>query len=168
MDRQHVDARGRCGLDCVTDRVRYIVVFEIQKYFGSRGTHFLNYLRSRRSEKLIADLEKADGSSDCFEEFAGGLRRRNIQWNDYFILCSGRTLHGLTMHEDLESSKDQSNPGDSRRAADGFHELATWMLPVGLYDSIEIEPASFAILPIERAGARRGSFELGQPGCRPL
>jgi 4-diphosphocytidyl-2-C-methyl-D-erythritol kinase len=24
---------------------------------------------------------------------------------------------------------------------DGFHELATWMLPVGLYDSIEIEPA---------------------------
>src|ERR1700739_3914307 len=26
---------------------------------------------------------------------------------------------------------------------DGFHELATWMLPVGLYDSIEIEPADF-------------------------
>jgi 4-diphosphocytidyl-2-C-methyl-D-erythritol kinase len=25
---------------------------------------------------------------------------------------------------------------------DGFHELATWMLPVGLYDSIEIEEAS--------------------------
>jgi 4-diphosphocytidyl-2-C-methyl-D-erythritol kinase len=25
---------------------------------------------------------------------------------------------------------------------DGFHELATWMLPVGLYDSIEIEPAA--------------------------
>jgi len=25
---------------------------------------------------------------------------------------------------------------------DGFHELATWMLPVGLYDSIEIERAS--------------------------
>jgi 4-diphosphocytidyl-2-C-methyl-D-erythritol kinase len=25
---------------------------------------------------------------------------------------------------------------------DGFHELATWMLPVGLYDSIEIECAS--------------------------
>jgi 4-diphosphocytidyl-2-C-methyl-D-erythritol kinase len=25
---------------------------------------------------------------------------------------------------------------------DGFHELATWMLPVGLYDSIEIEAAS--------------------------
>jgi 4-diphosphocytidyl-2-C-methyl-D-erythritol kinase len=27
------------------------------------------------------------------------------------------------------------------RRADGFHELATWMLPVGLYDSVEIEPA---------------------------
>jgi 4-diphosphocytidyl-2-C-methyl-D-erythritol kinase len=26
---------------------------------------------------------------------------------------------------------------------DGFHELATWMLPVGLYDSIEIEPAAW-------------------------
>jgi 4-diphosphocytidyl-2-C-methyl-D-erythritol kinase len=25
---------------------------------------------------------------------------------------------------------------------DGFHELVTWMLPVGLYDSIEIEPAA--------------------------
>jgi 4-diphosphocytidyl-2-C-methyl-D-erythritol kinase len=25
------------------------------------------------------------------------------------------------------------------KRADGFHELATWMLPVGLYDSIEIE-----------------------------
>ena len=25
---------------------------------------------------------------------------------------------------------------------DGFHELATWMLPVGLYDALEIEPAS--------------------------
>src|SRR5277367_3530684 len=29
------------------------------------------------------------------------------------------------------------------RRPDGFHELATWMLPVGLYDSIEIEPAAF-------------------------
>jgi 4-diphosphocytidyl-2-C-methyl-D-erythritol kinase len=28
------------------------------------------------------------------------------------------------------------------RRPDGFHELATWMLPVGLCDSIEIEPAS--------------------------
>jgi 4-diphosphocytidyl-2-C-methyl-D-erythritol kinase len=28
------------------------------------------------------------------------------------------------------------------RRSDGFHELATWMLPVGLYDSIEIEPAA--------------------------
>jgi 4-diphosphocytidyl-2-C-methyl-D-erythritol kinase len=28
------------------------------------------------------------------------------------------------------------------RRRDGFHELATWMLPVGLYDSIEIECAS--------------------------
>jgi 4-diphosphocytidyl-2-C-methyl-D-erythritol kinase len=27
------------------------------------------------------------------------------------------------------------------KRSDGFHELATWMLPVGLYDSIEIEPA---------------------------
>jgi 4-diphosphocytidyl-2-C-methyl-D-erythritol kinase len=27
---------------------------------------------------------------------------------------------------------------------DGFHELATWMLPVGLYDSIEIEPAALS------------------------
>jgi 4-diphosphocytidyl-2-C-methyl-D-erythritol kinase len=27
------------------------------------------------------------------------------------------------------------------KRADGFHELATWMLPVGLYDSVEIEPA---------------------------
>jgi 4-diphosphocytidyl-2-C-methyl-D-erythritol kinase len=25
---------------------------------------------------------------------------------------------------------------------DGFHELATWMIPVGLFDTIEIEPAS--------------------------
>jgi 4-diphosphocytidyl-2-C-methyl-D-erythritol kinase len=25
---------------------------------------------------------------------------------------------------------------------DGFHELATWMLPVGLYDALEIEPGS--------------------------
>src|ERR1700739_2258032 len=25
---------------------------------------------------------------------------------------------------------------------DGFHELATWMLPVGLYDTLEIESAS--------------------------
>jgi 4-diphosphocytidyl-2-C-methyl-D-erythritol kinase len=28
------------------------------------------------------------------------------------------------------------------RRPDGFHELASWMLPVGLYDSIEIERAS--------------------------
>jgi 4-diphosphocytidyl-2-C-methyl-D-erythritol kinase len=28
-----------------------------------------------------------------------------------------------------------------RRRPDGFHELATWMLPVGLYDSLEIEEA---------------------------
>ncbi|HSZ76379.1 MAG TPA: 4-(cytidine 5'-diphospho)-2-C-methyl-D-erythritol kinase [Chthoniobacterales bacterium] len=28
------------------------------------------------------------------------------------------------------------------KRSDGFHELATWMLPVGLYDSIEIEEAS--------------------------
>lgn len=27
------------------------------------------------------------------------------------------------------------------KRADGFHELATWMLPVGLYDLLEIEPA---------------------------
>jgi 4-diphosphocytidyl-2-C-methyl-D-erythritol kinase len=27
------------------------------------------------------------------------------------------------------------------KRSDGFHELATWMLPVGLYDTIEIEPA---------------------------
>jgi 4-diphosphocytidyl-2-C-methyl-D-erythritol kinase len=27
---------------------------------------------------------------------------------------------------------------------DGFHELVTWMLPVGLYDSIEIEPAALS------------------------
>jgi 4-diphosphocytidyl-2-C-methyl-D-erythritol kinase len=27
---------------------------------------------------------------------------------------------------------------------DGFHELATWMLPVGLYDSLEIESASLS------------------------
>src|ERR1700739_780002 len=27
---------------------------------------------------------------------------------------------------------------------DGFHELATWMLPVGLYDSLEIEPDSLS------------------------
>jgi 4-diphosphocytidyl-2-C-methyl-D-erythritol kinase len=26
---------------------------------------------------------------------------------------------------------------------DGFHELATWMLPVGLYDTLEIEPANY-------------------------
>jgi 4-diphosphocytidyl-2-C-methyl-D-erythritol kinase len=30
------------------------------------------------------------------------------------------------------------------RRPDGFHELSTWMLPVGLYDSIEIEPAAFS------------------------
>jgi 4-diphosphocytidyl-2-C-methyl-D-erythritol kinase len=28
------------------------------------------------------------------------------------------------------------------RRPDGFHELATWMLPVGLYDSLKIEPAN--------------------------
>jgi 4-diphosphocytidyl-2-C-methyl-D-erythritol kinase len=28
------------------------------------------------------------------------------------------------------------------KRADGFHELATWMLPVGLYDLMEIEPAT--------------------------
>jgi 4-diphosphocytidyl-2-C-methyl-D-erythritol kinase len=28
------------------------------------------------------------------------------------------------------------------KRADGFHELNTWMLPVGLYDTLEIEPAS--------------------------
>jgi len=28
------------------------------------------------------------------------------------------------------------------RRSDGFHELATWILPIGLYDSLEIEPAS--------------------------
>src|ERR1700738_4781544 len=27
------------------------------------------------------------------------------------------------------------------RRRDGFHELATWMLPIGLYDSVEIERA---------------------------
>jgi 4-diphosphocytidyl-2-C-methyl-D-erythritol kinase len=30
------------------------------------------------------------------------------------------------------------------RRPDGFHELETWMLPVGLYDALEIEPASRA------------------------
>ncbi|HTD15664.1 MAG TPA: hypothetical protein VK673_10810, partial [Chthoniobacterales bacterium] len=28
------------------------------------------------------------------------------------------------------------------RRSDGFHELATWMLPVGLYDLLEIEHGS--------------------------
>ena len=39
---------------------------------------------------------------------------------------------------------------------DGFHELATWMLPIGLYDSIEIELANQPSFALERAGAERG------------
>src|ERR1700676_1728560 len=101
MDRQHVDIQQRSGLDSVTDRVWYIVEFEVQKYLGARGTHFFDNVRPRRGKKLIADLEKAHTSPDCFDQFAGALRRRNIQWNDYFIPRCDRTLHGMRLHEDL-------------------------------------------------------------------
>ena len=44
----------------------------------------------------------------------------------------------------FSAGQDQSDSGDSRKRPDGFHELATWMLPVGLYDSLEIESASLS------------------------
>jgi len=62
----------------VTDGIWDIVEFQVEKHLGPGGTHFPNDVRPRRGEKLIANLEKADSSPDCFDEFAGGLRRRNI------------------------------------------------------------------------------------------
>src|ERR1700731_2779433 len=42
------------------------------------------------------------------------------------------------------------------RRRDGFHELATWMLPIGLYDSVEIDRAGhqtfFSNLPELKGG----------------
>src|SRR5205085_11552886 len=84
----HGDAQPGSLDDGMGDRVRDVMVFEVQENFATRADNFAHDLRATGREKLTSDLEHADRIVKLFDELQRLLARTYIQDDDDLVMHS--------------------------------------------------------------------------------
>jgi 4-diphosphocytidyl-2-C-methyl-D-erythritol kinase len=138
MDGGHRDTEGARRGHGFGHCVRDIVKFQVQENPETPVQRLPHNRRTRRREKAQADLHPHHLPLECIHQARGIVRGWHVQCHDDFLV--GVAGHPDRIHpvQAAAHAKINLNLRVLGRRPDGYHEVETLMVPVGLHDEVGI------------------------------
>src|SRR5690349_11752309 len=141
MDGKHADSKLRRLGHCRPNRVRNVVILQVEEYAPSRSHQIPHYLGSFGRVKLHADLVDEGRIADRRHDLLGGGRAGSVERNDELLARIARMklitsmAHAIARDAVGQCSRHPANSTVFTEVAlqgDGYRRPSgSWMLPGG-------------------------------------
>lgn len=140
MDRAQIDPPSAGGPDRRCHGVRDIVKFQIEENFGPAALDGLDRRRPGGSEQLEPDFVKSGPPIQLPDQLSGLAQRRLVERHDDFRFAGpdGWMDHAARMQVRARAKINLNLRVLGRDDATGYHDIETWMVPVGLSDELRV------------------------------